>query len=376
MRVEQLEKEISEAAAAGRLRVTLLTGPGGEGKSTMLHQLAVDLTEKYRGVHVVRHESRYAPLTKELLQRLLATPGSFVIASDDAEHIARDVYDAVGFLRGQPRRNIQFLLACRRTDWEWARARSRDEQDKFSEQERPASRHRVGAIYRLNEEGEKAVQTFRKRYSLVFNSGKLNKGFFTEWAAAEGHVQNHCIDAWLVGIALSDKLGDKHDGDSAPMILLSGLTSALEALYHKTADECDDIFHDESSADTFLKAVAAASQLGLDERAQEGLRENYDTDTSIMYLQKGAELGMKKHVPKVETVEAINRLIAGVRLAWELNRNDERRWQFVDKDWERARKKLPAADRLRFEALRRFFGAESETGKRPLIVKPPSRRPR
>jgi hypothetical protein len=622
VRVEELVEEMSGAAAAERLRVTLLIGPGGEGKSTMLHQLAVDLTEKHPGVHVIWRESRYAPLERDLIRQLLTKEGSFVIASDDAEHIAQDVFEAVEFLRRQPRKKIQFLLACRSTDWQWMGAPADakwerlldedfrkvqvsrlDEEDArriveawkdadalgdfaaVAEQERahlllayarekgdsyrhgnsspeieegsflgamlkarksktlegyvsdildrlkgraapggktlrdvfayvvalhadnlpilyqPILRHLLSCswdelndavidpladeaatdasgwvllarhrriaevardilcgkhkrpaeykvqretferqiypelvsaaiekgrmvkdgelqehhltpwnklprfyadqnridlalhiaealadaepedplpvtawanISRHNKEGAKAVEIFRRRYPKISDK-KLNKGFFTDWAAAEGHEGNHLLDAWLAGIGISDHLGEKHKGDDAPMILLSGLTSAFAALYRKATAEGDPSFRDEADAETFLRATVAASQLGLDDRAQEGLRAGYDTATSINYLRKGEKMGRDKHVPSVEPGEAINRVVAGIILAWERRWRDEQLWKDKSEDWEKARERLPAADTLEFGRLRRVYGVEN---KHAPATMPRTRRPR
>lgn len=124
--VERLQKRVALAAAEERSRVTLLIGPGGEGKSTILQQLAVDIVSKSPEVHVIWHSVKNAPLAELMIHKLLQAQGRFVIISDDAEFIANDVFDGVRFMHNHPRANIQFVLASRSTDWIWASAPSDD----------------------------------------------------------------------------------------------------------------------------------------------------------------------------------------------------------------------------------------------------------
>lgn len=117
--VESLVAQISGAVNTGVLRVTLLTGPGGEGKSTILHQVAVNLAENYPGLHVIWRRGEAHSLDAQVVEQLLKNKGHFVIIADNAETIADDIYEKVYSLRGRPNSNIQFLLASRGTDWQW-----------------------------------------------------------------------------------------------------------------------------------------------------------------------------------------------------------------------------------------------------------------
>jgi hypothetical protein len=119
--VGELVGKIVEAAYAERLRVTALTGPGGEGKSTMLRQMAVDLAERYPDIYVIWRDKQGAALEEGWLRQLLKERGSFVIASDNAAGIANDVYLIAESLRDEPRLNVQFLLASRSIEWIWER---------------------------------------------------------------------------------------------------------------------------------------------------------------------------------------------------------------------------------------------------------------
>lgn len=206
-------------------------------------------------------------------------------------------------------------------------------------------------IYRKNNKLQEAANVFRRRYHRL-SPGKLSKGFFTEWAAAESRVKNHCCDAWLCGIALSDKLTDKHPGDSAPMILLSSLTSAFEALYGKASNPRDKL-NDPSNAQTFLKACVAAGHLGDDRRAQVDLRPGYNKRQSERHLLKAQALGVEKKIPATSPTEAIDWIINGIVLAWE--------WRHTDTYLDNFPFALvPDANKLKFDGLRSLFASNDK----------------
>jgi len=117
--VGKLVKDLETARREGGLRVTLLTGAAGEGKTTALLQTVSDLVNSSADWHVLwRHDSR-APLPAEFVSRL-PDDGTWLIVSDDAEVIARRVFDSVQALKVTGRKNVHFLLCCRDTDWKAA----------------------------------------------------------------------------------------------------------------------------------------------------------------------------------------------------------------------------------------------------------------
>lgn len=114
--VYTLAKELEAARQAEELRVTLLTGAAGEGKTTLLMQAICELVTHNHQWQVLWRYEPEAPLPAEWIAKL-PNEGTWLIASDDAEVIALRTYQTVQALRSNERRNIQFLLCCRDTDW-------------------------------------------------------------------------------------------------------------------------------------------------------------------------------------------------------------------------------------------------------------------
>lgn len=115
--VHEFVAELEAARLAGGLRVTLLTGAAGEGKSTTLMQTVSDLVETDPDWHVLWHHDPSTPLPAEFLTWLPKPTGTWLIVSDEAELIAQRVFDAVKAMHADRRQNVQFLLSCRDTDW-------------------------------------------------------------------------------------------------------------------------------------------------------------------------------------------------------------------------------------------------------------------
>lgn len=94
----------------------LLLGPGGEGKSTaVLQTLATLVDEDPRWKVLWRHDETCS-LTVEHV-RQLPEGRRWVIATDDADLIAKDLFIAVKTVQAAGRGDVAFLLTCCDTEW-------------------------------------------------------------------------------------------------------------------------------------------------------------------------------------------------------------------------------------------------------------------
>ena len=117
--VGKLVTDLVTTRKEGGLRVTLLTGAAGEGKTTALLQIVSDLVISDADWHILWKHDSNAPLPAEFVSRL-PDDGTWLIVSDEAEVIARRVFDSVQALKLTGRKNVRFLLCCRDTDWKAA----------------------------------------------------------------------------------------------------------------------------------------------------------------------------------------------------------------------------------------------------------------
>lgn len=115
--VNELQRLTDESRQNNEIKTILLTGAGGEGKSTILRQFLCELAKSDHQYNIIWHDDTDTPLPLGYLLRLPKSETTWIIASDDADLIASDVFGAVKALRGANRKNFQFLLCCRDTDW-------------------------------------------------------------------------------------------------------------------------------------------------------------------------------------------------------------------------------------------------------------------
>lgn len=112
--VNNLVQHMETAQISGGIQVTLLLGAAGEGKTTALLQSVCGLVNSNNELHVLWHEDSSSPLPVKFIAQL-PRGGTWLIVSDDAEIIARRVFEAAQLLTD--RRDIQFFLCSRDTDW-------------------------------------------------------------------------------------------------------------------------------------------------------------------------------------------------------------------------------------------------------------------
>lgn len=109
--VDSMVQKFLTEQEAGRASINLLCGAGGEGKTTATMQIAAALVDL--GWKVLWRRSEVKGLPKGFVEVLADTSGPWLIVTDDADLIARDLYDNAK--SGLP--GVHFLLAARDTDW-------------------------------------------------------------------------------------------------------------------------------------------------------------------------------------------------------------------------------------------------------------------
>ncbi len=115
--VQKMCERINAATQTGNPSINMLLGAGGEGKTTAFLQIieAVLQSDKYWRVIHHRHDS--AKLGKKMVDGLPKGEHHWLIASDDADLVADDVYRIAFGLQSEGRGDVHFLLSARHTDW-------------------------------------------------------------------------------------------------------------------------------------------------------------------------------------------------------------------------------------------------------------------
>ncbi len=109
-----------------RPQVVLLIGPSGEGKSTALMQAIVNLLETDNSWNILWHTDESAKLDADDVLALPQTGIPWLLVSDAADMLSRDLHDVCQRLSKARRADVRFLLASRDTDWKAAKAHEKD----------------------------------------------------------------------------------------------------------------------------------------------------------------------------------------------------------------------------------------------------------
>ena len=113
-----LVQTLEQARLKGGPGVTVLLGPVGEGKTTILKQVVCQLIKNSTEWRVLWRDDEDTMTSLDFIWELPQIEGTtWLIVSDEASNIASKVHAIVSSLHKQERRDIQFLLCCRDTDW-------------------------------------------------------------------------------------------------------------------------------------------------------------------------------------------------------------------------------------------------------------------
>lgn len=119
--VEEIVTSLSSAQQSDRSAVELVVGAGGEGKSTVILQVAARMAA-VAGWKVIWRANETIKWSAELIANLDATGTVWLVVSDEADRIAAEVLHTLQRLTETDRPKVHFLLAARDTDWKAAKA--------------------------------------------------------------------------------------------------------------------------------------------------------------------------------------------------------------------------------------------------------------
>jgi len=117
--VNNIVNEMNNARLNDQPQLTLIMGAGGEGKSTVFFQTISDLAAYTHDWKILwlANPSRDILWPNRFINQLPRDDKTWIIASDDAGLIARYIFENAKSFRKAERRDIQFLLCCRDSDW-------------------------------------------------------------------------------------------------------------------------------------------------------------------------------------------------------------------------------------------------------------------
>lgn len=115
--VDDITDRLSSQTSPERPQVTLLLGPGGEGKSTALRQSLIRTMAARSSVNVLWRQDESASISAEHILSLPRTDAGWIVASDSADTIARPLHDAVRQLSAAGLGHVQVIVASRDSDW-------------------------------------------------------------------------------------------------------------------------------------------------------------------------------------------------------------------------------------------------------------------
>lgn len=120
--VSTLAEELVVRSGRDRPQVHLLIGPGGEGKSMALRQIAVQALERADSMAILWHHDPLAPLSPKDIHALPTHYRHWLVVSDAADLIAEQLHACALAVANAERTEVQFLLAVRDVDWRIAEA--------------------------------------------------------------------------------------------------------------------------------------------------------------------------------------------------------------------------------------------------------------
>lgn len=117
LKVEEIKQRIIRYRSRNQLAASLIIGAGGEGKSTVLRQVICDLVNATPAWNILWSEDANSAPTPDSIKHLIRNGGSWVIASDNADTLAKGFFDLAKYLRSINRNNFHLLVCAVDIDW-------------------------------------------------------------------------------------------------------------------------------------------------------------------------------------------------------------------------------------------------------------------
>ncbi len=115
--VKKMAELLKIATQVGYPSINMILGAGGEGKTTAFLQIIEAVLKSNEKWQVVYRRGDGISLGKKMVDEFPKDGNHWLIASDDADLVADDVYRIAFGLQNQGRNDVHFLLSARHTDW-------------------------------------------------------------------------------------------------------------------------------------------------------------------------------------------------------------------------------------------------------------------
>lgn len=112
--VGELQELIQTGTATSENQLVVLTGAGGEGKSTALLQV-IHALAKLNEVQILWRYDNDSPLSIENIRMVSKSDKRWILVSDEGDSLIKDVENLFRYLREDS--PVQVFLSCRDTDW-------------------------------------------------------------------------------------------------------------------------------------------------------------------------------------------------------------------------------------------------------------------
>ena len=115
--VTTIKDEFIRCNDENRTKCVLITGAGGEGKTTVMLQVVRELTEnRHWRALVLRHSEKRMDLQEEAILEI-TKKGSWILCADNCFPITGKLFKLLKMLSARTRQNVHLLLCARDTDW-------------------------------------------------------------------------------------------------------------------------------------------------------------------------------------------------------------------------------------------------------------------